>query len=450
MKRYALACVLTLAAAAACGRGAAAETLSDALAKAYKTSPDLSDARASLRALDERIAQARSGYRPTVAITGSGGIGRSNGNNSTEQRLTPATGALEVVQPIYTGGETRAAIRQADSQILAGRAGLRNTEQQVLLSGVTVYSDMLRDQARLELNTNNEEVLRRQREATKDRFEVGEVTRTDTAQAEARLARASADRIQAAGVLAVSRATYVRVVGEAPADLQQPPPLPELPANLLAAVDVGLKENPVIEAAMHSERAGASAVDVAFADLLPRVDLQGRVSGSHETNLDDVSSESGTLLARVTIPLYQSGVEHSRVREAKERRNQFRIQVEQARRQVVEQVTQAWEVLTSTRSNIEARRQAVNANEIALDGVREEASVGSRTTLDVLDAEQELLDSRVALVDAERDEYVAGFTLLSALGRLSVERLGVPVEVYDPLPHYEKVRRAFWGWQTID
>jgi outer membrane protein TolC len=219
---------------------------------------------------------------------------------------------------------------------------------------------------------------------------------------------------------------------------------------LLAAVDVGLKENPVIEAAMHSERAGASAVDVAFADLLPRVDLQGRVSGSHETNLDDVSSESGTLLARVTIPLYQSGVEHSRVREAKERRNQFRIQVEQARRQVVEQVTQAWEVLTSTRSNIEARRQAVNANEIALDGVREEASVGSRTTLDVLDAEQELLDSRVALVDAERDEYVAGFTLLSALGRLSVERLGVPVEVYDPLPHYEKVRRAFWGWQTID
>jgi len=450
MNRYRAACALVLGASIACAQPVQAESLQGALAKAYQTSPDLRDSRASLRAVDEGIAQALSGWRPTIGITGSGGVGHADTNQIKNQTLLPLNGAFEIVQPVYTGGETEASIRQADNQILSARARLRSTEQAVLLDGVSAYMDVLRDQGRLELNINNEQVLQRQREATQDRFDVGEVTRTDVAQAEARLSRASADRIQAQGVLAVSKATYERVIGEAPSDLEAAPPLPELPASLQEALNIGLAENPDIVSATHNERAAGDAVDVAFSDLLPRVDVQGRVSGNHENSLEDVHGSNATLLARVTIPIYQSGVEYSRVREAKERRNQFRIQVEQARRQVVEAVTQAWEVLTTTRSNIEARRESVRANEIALEGVREEASVGSRTTLDVLDAEQELLDARVALVDAERDEYVAGYTLLSAIGRLAVARIGVPVEEYDPAPHYNKVREAYWGLEPID
>jgi outer membrane protein len=450
MKRIAAAGAMLLGASVMFVPLAQAESLQGALAKAYQTSPDLNDSRASLRAVDERIAQAVSGWRPTIGVTGSAGVGHADTSQIKPQSLTPVTGALEVVQPIYTGGETEAAIRRADDQIRAARATLRGTEQSVLLGGVKAYMDVLRDKSRLELNVNNEQVLQRQREATQDRFDVGEVTRTDVAQAEARLSRASADRIQAAGVLAVSRAAYERVIGEPPTGLEAAPDLPGLPASLQDALRTGLGENPAVEAANFNERAAADAVDVAFSNLLPRVDVQGRVSGSHESTLEGVDGNNATLLARVTIPIYQSGVQHSQVREAKERRNQFRIQVEQARRQVIEDVTQAWEVLTSTRSNIRARRESVHANEIALEGVTEEASVGSRTTLDVLDAEQELLDARVALVDAEHDEYVAGFSLLSAIGRLSVKILDIPVQEYDPVPHYNKVREAYWGWDPIN
>jgi len=436
--------------AAALSSGAVlAETLNGALAKAYVTSPDLRNARANLRAVDERISQALSGWRPTVSITGSGGVARNDPGSATSsistQHLNPLSGEFEVVQPLYTGGKTEAAVRQAESDILAARAGLKSAEQSVLLDAVRAYMDVLRDHARLQLTANNEDVLKRQLEATQDRFDVGEVTRTDVAQAEARLARATADRISAEGQLAVSSATYERVIGEKPHDLEAVPPLPSLPATLRDALLIGLDENPDLEAANHTERASKAAVRVAFGDLLPTLDLRGRVLRSRETSFESQSSENDSILAQVSIPLYQSGVEHSRVRESKERQNQRRIQVEQARRLVIEQVTQAWEVLTSTRSNITARNQEVRANEIALEGVREEASVGSRTTLDVLDAEQELLDARVALVEADRDEYVAGFSLLSAVGRLSAQLLGVPVESYDPLTHYNKVRDKWWG-----
>lgn len=449
--RLVVPCGLVLGAAVFWTGAAVGETLDGALAKAYAGSPELRDARADLRAVDERVSQALSGWRPSVSVSGSGGVERSDSGSTTSrpaQHLNPVSGTFQVVQPLYSGGKTEAGIRQADNEILAGRSVLRSTEQTVLLGAVQAYMDVLRDQARLQLTKNNEEVLQRQLEATQDRFDVGEVTRTDVAQAEARLARAKADRLSAEGQLAVSGATYERVIGEKPVALEAAPPLPSLPASLRDALQIGLAENPDLEAANHSERAARAAVRVAFGELLPSLDLEGRVSRSHETALEGQSSEDEALLARLTVPLYQSGVEHSRVREAKERRNQRRIQIEQARRQVVEQVTQAWETLTSTRSNITAREQEVRANEIALEGVREEAQVGSRTTLDVLDAEQELLDARVALVEAQRDEYVAGFSLLSAVGRLSVRSLGVPVESYDPVAHYDKVRNKWWGWET--
>ncbi|MDP6706845.1 MAG: TolC family outer membrane protein [Alphaproteobacteria bacterium] len=425
---------------------ATAETMHEALAKAYATSPDLREARAALRVLDEGVPQALAGWRPTLSVSGSGGVERSDSSVSTTQSLTPLSGQFDISQPLYSGGATVAGTQQAENLVLASRADLIETEQQVLLDGVTAYMDVLRDLARVQLNANNEQVLRRQLEATTDRFEVGEVTRTDVAQAEARLARTVAERLEAEGQLAVSSATYERVVGTQPQSLTAAPPLPSMPASLRDGLGIGLEENPRIVSASFAERAANDAVRVAFAEVLPTVDLAGQVVRSRETSLENVSSESESLLARVTIPIYQAGLVHAQVREAKEFRNQRRIQVERVRREVVELITQAWELLETARSNVKARLEEVRANEIALEGVRQEAAVGSRTTLDVLDAEQELLDARVALVVAERNEYVAGFTLLSAIGRLTAAGLGVPVDAYDPTVHYNRVRDRYWGW----
>jgi TolC family type I secretion outer membrane protein len=426
---------------------AAADTLHEALATAYRTSPDLREARAALRVVDEGLPQALGGWRPTVAVTASGGAKRSDTSRTASQTLAPVSAQLDITQPLYSGGETVAETRQAENLVLASRADLMTAEQQVLLDGVTAYMNVLRDQARVQLNVNNEQVLRRQLEATTDRFEVGEVTRTDVAQAEARLARALAERLQAQGQLAVSRATYEHVIGKAPENLVAAPPLPSLPATLRDGLGIGLEENSELVSANFTERAASDAVTVAFAEILPSLDLKGQVVRSNETSLEGVWSESESLLAQVTIPIYQAGVVHSQVREAKQFRNQRRIQVEQVRRQTVELITQAWEVFGTARSNVKARLEEVRANEIALEGVRQEAAVGSRTTLDVLDAGQELLDARVALVVAERIEYVAGFTLLSAIGRLTVAGLGITVETYDPTVHYDKVRNKYWGWR---
>ncbi len=426
------------------GATRAADTLSEALASAYLSNPDLGAVRAELRGTDEGVPQALSGWRPTVQIDATAGYERADSSTINAQNLRQGTGTLSVVQPLYRGGRTVAGTSQAENEVLANRARLRSSEQTVLLDAVTAYMDVLRDRASVALNLNNEQVLRRQLEATRDRFEVGEVTRTDVAQAEARLARTVAERISAEGSLAVSDATYERVIGAKPGDLEAAPPLPALPESLPDAMAITLAENPDLESAAHAENSAREAVKVAFGDVLPEASL----TGATETSLEDVESTSVSLLAQVTIPLYQAGAVHAQVRQAKELRNQRRIEVEQARRSVVETVTQSWEQLVTARSNIRARQQEVRANEIALEGVRQEAAVGSRTTLDVLDAEQELLDARVALVVAERDEYVAGFALYSAIGRLSVAHLSVPVTAYDPTSHYNQVRDKYWGWEV--
>ncbi len=438
----------TQAAGAETTQAAGAETMRDALARAYLENPDLGAARAELRGVDETVPQALAGWRPTVSVDAAGGYVYSDTSASRRQNLRQVNGRLSVVQPLYRGGRTIAATAQAEKQVLAGRSRLRSREQSVLLAAVTAYMDVLRDRARVELNLNNERVLRRQLEATQDRFDVGEVTRTDVAQAEARLARTIAERISAEGSLAVSDATYAQVIGGQPGDLEGAPPLPALPASLEEAMAITLAENPDLEGAGHQEDAARDAVEVAFGEILPNATLNGTVDGGHETTREYVTTHSISILARVTVPLYQAGAVHARVRQAKELRNQRRIEVERARRRAVETVTQSWENLGTARSNIAARQQEVRANEIALEGVRQEAAVGSRTTLDVLDAEQELLDARVGLVEAERDEYVAGFTLHAAVGRLSVARLEVPVTPYDPTTHYGRVRNKYWGWKV--
>lgn len=428
---------------------ASAQSLNDALSAAYNNNPTLLAARAALRATDEGVPQALSNWRPTVNLTGEAGKLRQEFDPSTASNpsdtISPRTLQLSVSQPLYRGGRTESATDAAEALVLAGRQDLASTERRVLLDAVTAYMDVVQNQAVLELNRNNEEVLRRQLEATRERFRVGEITRTDVAQAESRLSRATADRISAEGALISSRAVLARVMGETPGTLVQPPPLPQLPANEDEALAIAYDDNPDLLGARFREVAAKYDVRTISGGLLPTVSLNGTLSQADETSRANLESESAKIALTVTMPLYEGGSIYSQTRQRKQTHNQRRIQVEEQRRSVRQSVTQAWENLSTARSNITARRAQVDASRIALEGVQQEAEVGSRTTLDVLDQEQEYLDARVAEVRARRDEYVAGFTLLSAVGRLGARQLSLPVDYYDPETNYNRVRDKWFG-----
>lgn len=434
---------------------AQAENLLDALASAYATNPALQAERAGLRAVDEAVPQALAGWRPSLTASGSWGtvetdtdtavVGGSGVNNT-----DPMTGTLTLTQNVFTGGRTLYGARQAESSVLAGRETLRNVEQSILLSTVTAYMDVVRDTAVVELRTKNVEVLQRQLEASQDRFRVGEITRTDVAQSEARLSLSQSNLILAEAALTASRAAYERVVGHAPGSLEAAPPLPALPQSEAQAMELAISGNPALEASRHADRAAQHAIDVAKGGLLPTVSFNAQVQHAEEPSTTVSRTTTTSLLGQVSIPLYQSGAQYSAVREAKQRASQARLQMSDSRRQVEEGVRNGWEQLRATRAAIRSNREQVRANEIALDGVRQEAQVGSRTTLDVLDAEQELLDSQVALVSAERDEYVAGYSLLSAIGQLSARELSLAVDLYDPRENYEDVKHQWIGYGIID
>ncbi|MDF2765702.1 MAG: type secretion outer membrane protein TolC family [Rhodospirillales bacterium] len=421
-----------------------AQSLTDVLATTYSTNPELMAGRAELRATNELVPQALSGWRPTIAGTAS--IGRTWIDSEVGSDATnPRTVGLSLSQPVYRGGRTVAATREAENLVLAQRARLVGVEQDVLLDAVAAYMDVVRDAAVLELNVNNQQVLSRQLEAARDRFEVGEITRTDVAQSEARLAGANASRIAAEGDLTESRARFVEVVGEAPGTLETPPILATLPGSLEEAIEVAVNANPNVVAADYVERAARDGVDVVFGELLPSIALQGEVEYGEEQSTFADDRTTATVEAQVTVPLYQAGEVSSRVREAKKRASQRRLEMAQQRRGAAQIATTAWEALSTARAQIDAFEAQVRSAEIALEGVREEAQVGSRTILDVLDAEQELLDARVSLVRAKRDEIVAGFQLLAAVGNLTARDLDLPVEYYDYQADYLEVRNKLWG-----
>jgi outer membrane protein len=282
-------------------------------------------------------------------------------------------------------------------------------------------------------------------DATRDRFEVGELTRTDVAQAEARASGAISSLVAAQGILESSRATFRRVIGQEPLNLSRVPALAALPEDVEGARLIALEENPVIRQAIRSEEASRAAVEVAKGVILPSVNLSSSLSRSYNTSSFNYRSDAASLTATVTVPLYQSGSEYSKIRQAKQTNSQRRIDIETQRRSVIESVTQAWATLNSATEQIRANVDQVIAAEVALDGVQQEAEVGARTVLDVLDAEQELLNAQVALVRTERDEFVAGFDLRVALGRLSAEQLGLPVAIYDPISNYQTVRNKLYG-----
>ena len=429
-----------------------AQKLMDALALTYTNNPTLQAQRARLRAVDEGVPQALSGWRPDVRFTTDVGKLRRRTNNtggfgSGDDTRTFYSGGFRVTQNVYAGGTTEAEIKQAKHEVSAERARLMTTEQEVFLDAVTAYMDVFREEAVLRLNINNEQVLSRQLQATLDRFDVGEVTRTDVAQAESRVARATAERIQAEGDLEVSRAFFEQVVGEKPTAVPNPGYPPSLPTGVGEAVNLARDGNPVVISATFDERASRAFIEAVKGELLPSIDLVGDASRSRNEGTPDRTVDDITVTAELTVPLYQQGAVSSRIREAIQLAGENQLQVEEARRAAIENAKSGYEQLLTARASIQSREAEVRAAKIALEGVEQEAAVGSRTVLDVLDAEQELLDAQVSLVLDQRDAIVASYQLLAAVGRLTARDLGLTVNRYDQKSHYLRVRDRLWGYE---
>lgn len=438
------------AAAAIAVSPAEAKTLQGALVDTYNSNPQILAERARLRATDEELSQANAGWRPKVTINGSAQWSEDYNNSSlTGGETTGWNANVTASQTLFEGGRIGAQREIAKAQIRAGRASLRGVESQILLSAVFAYMDVVRDMAVLELSQRQVEVLERERQASQDRFDVGEITRTDVAQAEARLSGARTGLTQAEAQLEASRSSYLKVIGSAPKDLEGRPPMPRLPRTFDEAIETAMAANPSLVAAREQAMAAEAGVDLAVSGLMPNVNLEAQYSRG-ETDRDSPllgnnDTDSASVGIGATIPLYQGGAEYSAIRQAKQSFSQARLLATQAERDAVEQVKNAWEGLVATRDAIKSAQDQVRANEIAYEGVRQEAEVGARTTLDVLNAEQELLNARVTLVTNERNEYVAAYGLLAAMGRLSATDLSLPVTVYDPVPHADDVAGKLIG-----
>lgn len=433
-------------------------TLQEALAAAYSNNPTLQTSRAQLRATDEGVPQALAGWRPTVIVSGTAGYGlgelnqdvrSGNDTTTTSARLNrPIYTALPTItQPIYRGGNTRASTNQADNRVFAQRGRLIASEQSVFNDTVSAYVNVIQSQQLNQLNINNQQVLARQLQATNDRFRVGEITRTDVAQAEAALAGAQATQQTSAGNLQTARANYRRFVGEVPiADqLIEPQPIKLPLKNQDEAVQLASQNNPNVIAALFDAAAARDAIDVAFSQLMPQLSIQTAGQYTNGQQVVGQRSLSAQVVLNASIPLYQGGAEYSRVRQARQTEQQNRKIVDDVRRQAIANATQSWETLTAARSTIESTRAAIRANQIALEGVQREAIVGSRTTLDVLNAEQALLNSRVTLVQNLSNLVTASYSLAAAIGRLTARDLNLNVPLYDETAYYNAVRQRLAG-----
>jgi outer membrane protein len=427
---------------------ATAQTLKEALAAAYRLNPQLDAERARLRATDEEVARANAGYRPV--ITGSADINYERRNtdpaSTSDGELHSKGYSVNLTQPIFRGFRTLNQVREAEATVRAGRESLRLVEQNVLLAAATAYVDVVRDQAIVRLNENNVNVLTRELRATQDRFNVGEVTRTDVAQATARRAGAVSQLEVGRANLKASRAAFERVVGAPPGRLTEPPtPNGVLPKSLEEAVQIHNRENPSVVGALYLEQASRHTVDRIRGELLPTVELEASYSQRFDPSRTTEESEQGTLTGRLSVPIYQGGEIDARVRQAKHTHVSRIQQIEQARSEGQENVVASWSRLIAAQAQQVSAQSQVEANQTALQGVREEERVGQRTLLDVLDAEQELLNSQVSLVTAKRDTVVQAYALLAAIGRLNAQELELTAVVYDPEVNYQQVRRQWWG-----
>jgi outer membrane protein len=430
------------------GGHASAETLTSALSAAYSSNPDLNAARAGQRATDELVPQALSGWRPQIFGSASVEQSTSHVPLTGTSNLTTSTVGVSVSQYLFRGFQTVNNTKAAEANVQAGRSALDNTEMDTLFSAAQAYMNVLTSQAIVELNRQNIEVLAEQLRATRDRFQVGEVTNTDVAQSEAALSGAYTQLNSAEANLLSAKAVYRQVIGRDPVNLAPASPASNVPSTLDDSLRLAHANHPAIASSVYSEEAAAYAVKSAEGTLLPTVTLEGTAAYSKNPSILIDETTSASIIAQVTIPIYQGGFEYSTVREAKETRTQALLQVDSIRQQVRAAVVSAWGSLQSATASITSAQAQVKAAQIALDGVREEAKVGQRTTLDVLDAEQTLLDAKVSLVTAESDRVVASYALLSATGALTARKLALAVEVYQPEVHYEQVRDKWFGLRT--
>jgi len=449
------------------GSGAGAGTIEGALILAYRNNPQLNAQRSSTRATDENVPNALAGYRPRV--TGTSSLTEQYLDNLTKSGTTPGGAALytqsqgsaavssfglTTTQTLFNGFQTANRTRQAEGQVSSARELLRSTEQSTLLNAATAYMNLLQTAAILELQRSNVNVLEVTLRQTRDRFTAGEVTRTDVAQAESRLAAGRSQLSLAESNYVTAQAQYQQVIGvPAPARLAPAAPVDRLsPRSLDGAIARGRTEHPLITTATYNVDIAVQQVKIAEGALYPTLSAVGSVqktfgSASALAVLETLSASVG---AQLSVPIYQGGSEYSTIRQAKETLGQRRLDLDTARDQVQSTVTQAWGQLEAAKAQINATQAQVTAAEVALNGVREEARVGQRTTLDVLNAQQDLVNARVALVTAQRDRVVASYTVLAATGALSPQVLGLKIEVYDPVVHYQQVRDVWGGVRTPD
>lgn len=428
-----------------------AKTLNEVLDYTYENSWSINAERAGQRAIDENVAIAKSGFRPQIA--GVGSIGRSYNRNKydytptkAELYKTPDDLSIQMKQPIFSGFSTVQAVNAAKSQVRAGRQGLVNAEQGILLDAVASYMDVVRDKAVLDLRENNEKVLKEHLKSYRKRYKVGNLTRTDVAQSEARAEGATAARIAAEGNLKVSQANFFSIVGLDPDGLEDVAEFKQnLPATLDEAIDYAMDHNPQIKAAKHAKDAAEYTVKSKKGELLPQVDMTAAAGHQHEQMTVD-KGDYWQVKANLTVPIYSAGADYASIRQARQNENKAKIVWDKTVQDVRAGVISAWEYYTASKAQLSSIETQIKASKMALDGVIREAKVGSRTVLDVLDAEQEHLNNQVSLVRTHRDAIVSGYALLAVIGRLNPADLGLSVKPYDSTEYYEDVKNKWIGY----
>lgn len=457
--RKSLAAILVATTMLAAPAQALAETIQGALAKAYRNNSQLNSARAGVRVVDEGVAIAKSGFRPTISGTGSIDTAKRGAI-----RQTTGSFAVRIQQPLFDGFQTVNNTRRAEALVRAQREFLRNTEQNILFNAAAAYIAVIRDRQIAALTERNLAFLNEQVRAARSRFEVGEGTRTDVAQADASQAQAQAQAIAARANILSSEATYLQIIGERPGSLKSAPAVRQaLPSNLEQAQAIALTEHPAIRSGLQSVDAALFAVKSAEGAMLPQVSANAGVSSSFtdtngissglpgvSTGSDFERSDVASVGATLTIPIYQGGRVSAQVRQGKESVGQARIEVDVSRDQVRQALTAAWTGFKSAGEQVSALREVISANQLALNGVIEERNVGQRTTLDVLEAQATVLNAQIQLASAEAEVVVTSYGILQASGRLTVDRLGLGVEKHRPEEHYHAVKNKWHGTKTPD
>ena len=437
---------------------ARAETIGGALIKAYLNNPDINSQRAAVRASDEGVPGANAGYLPVVSATANAGVSSTIIEDGgfgvpSKSTLLPRGYGVTVQENLFNGNKTFNTVRKAESTVFANREQLRYTEQSTLLSALTYYMDVMQNTAVLDLQRSNVDVLKEQLRQTRDRFNVGEVTRTDVAQAEASLADAQATYASAQSTLQSSIASYRQAIGDQPHSLAPVTPVKRvLPSTLTSAIAIAQVEHPAITYSLHSVDAALLNIKISEAPLYPSVNLQASLTKSFDSSTIAGGSKTlnGQILGQLNVPIYDGGATFASIRSAKEQLSQQELTADSQREKVRAAVVASWGANEISGAVVRARKAQVQAAEVALAGVREEAKVGQRTTLDVLNAQQTLVNARVNLVRAQHDQVVNSYTLLSNVGRLSVKNLGLSVAEYDPRVHFNKVKVKQFGVRTPD